>query len=206
MRMAWISYWVPALGLIPLFTSCSDPVPPASQGAATITLSNPDSAASSTARCPVPHRSTAPILTAGNQATTDISKGTLAIDGENGNLVECSVVAGNGGYNVYAKIHSDITTSQGHQWADIVISNLTIAEGQSGATGMVTLMDNVTDQIAYLSQSQNPCVFSVSTASLGIGPGKIWAQVTCPSLRDPANAGGDECKASGFFIFENCAQ
>jgi hypothetical protein len=207
MRMARISYWVPVLGLVPLLTSCSDPVPPASQGAASIAFANPDDpTGTSTARCPVPHTSTAPILTAGNVRTTDVSKGSIAIDGENGNLVQCTVSPGGGGYNVYAKIHSDVTTAQGRQWSDIVISNLTIGAGGVDVPGMLTVMDNITDQIAYLSPSTDPCKFTVTGGSLGIGGGKIWGKVACPTLKDPANAGGDKCKATGYFIFENCAQ
>jgi hypothetical protein len=197
--MARISYWVPALVLFPAITACSDPVPPASQGAAFISFASPDPP--SAALCNVRHQAIAPILTAGNVATSGTTKGTIAIDGENGNVVNCTVSPGGGGYNVGASIHSE----NGTHFADIAISELVIAEGQSDVSGMVSVLDDIT-QNAYSSTSATPCKFSVAGESLGVGPGKIWAKVTCPGLADRGNAGGDQCKGTGYFIFENCAQ
>lgn len=172
--------------------------PPASQGAASITFATPDPP--STALCPVRHQATAPVLIAGSTTTTGISKGTEAIDGQNGDVVYCSVTPAPGGYDVTASIHS----VNGTKFADIVI-NLTIAQAQSDAPGSLGIMDDTT-QNAYLSPTTIPCMFSVVGASLGIGPGKIWASVTCPSLVDRSSAAGDQCKATGYFIFENCAR
>jgi hypothetical protein len=174
-------------------------VPPASQGAASISFGTADPP--TTALCPVPHRTTAPILMAGNATTTNTSKGTEAIDGQNGSLVSCTVTPAAGGYAVYAQIHAD----NGINFADIAISDLTIAEGQSDAAGTLSVIDDTT-QYAYASPFATPCIFSVVGSSLGIGPGKIWGSVTCATLIDPASASGDQCKATGYFIFENCAQ
>jgi hypothetical protein len=175
------------------------PVPPASQGAASITFATAD--APIVAMCPVPHRATAPIPIAGSTTTTNASKGTEAIDGQNGSLVTCAVTLVAGGYAVNALIHSEI----GAAFADIAISNLTIAQGQSDARGTLSVLDDTT-QYAYSSPTTIPCTFSVVGSSLGIGPGKIWASVTCPSLIDRGSANSDQCKATGYFIFENCAQ
>jgi hypothetical protein len=199
MRMARISYWVPGLVLLPLLTGCSDPVPPASQGAVSLNLASPD--APSTARCNVGGAMNAPVMAAGIMATTTVSKGTIALDGENGNKVSCTVAPGGSGYNVGATIHSE----SGANFTDISISDLVIAEGQSDVAGRLSALSQRT-QNAYSSPTTAPCKFSVTGASLGIGPGKIWGSVTCPGLKDPGNAGGDECKATGNFIFENCAQ
>jgi hypothetical protein len=205
MRMARISYCVPALGLLTLVAACSDPVPPASQGAVAVTFAN-QALPPAGARCPVPHSSSAPILTTGNVRTTATVKGSLAIDGENGSLVSCTVAPGGAGYSVSATIHADVNDSQGHRWADFTISIPSISDGQSDASGTLTAMDNITDLIAYSSPSTDPCKFSVTGSSLGIGPGKIWGGFTCPTLLDSANAGGDACKVTGNFVFENCAQ
>jgi hypothetical protein len=175
------------------------PVPPASQGAASISFATAD--APIMAMCSVPHRATAPILMAGNATTTNTNKGTEAIDGQNGSLVSCTVTPAAGGYSVSATIHSE----NGTKFADIAISNLTIAEGQSDAAGTLSVIDDTT-QYAYASPFANPCIFSVVGSSLGIGPGKIWGSVTCASLIDRTSASADQCKATGYFIFENCAQ
>jgi hypothetical protein len=200
MRMARISCWVPALGLLPLLVaSCSDPVPPASQGAAIISLSSPGTG---TAVCNVQHPVIAPLPVAGSAAPSDTTKGTIAIDGENGNLVTCAVVPVAGWYAVNAHIHADAPAGK---FADITIESLTIGEGQSGVTGIVSVLDDRT-QNPFQSPASSPCTFSVSGGGLGVGPGKIWASVTCPGLLDRGSANGDMCKATGYFIFENCSQ
>jgi hypothetical protein len=169
------------------------------QGAVSIDFVNPDPPI--TALCNVQHQATAPILTAGNVPTSNANTGTIAFNGENGAVVSCTVTPGGGGYNVTATIHSEL----GAKHVDISISSLTIADGQSDVAGMLTINDDTT-QNPYFSSTTDPCKFSVSGGSLGIAPGKIWGSVACPTLADPENIGGDQCKVTGYFIFENCAQ
>jgi hypothetical protein len=174
------------------------------QGAAMIVFANRDPSATGIDQpCPVPHTSVAPILVAGSTATSSTAKGTEAVDGVSGNQVSCAVVASPGGYAVSARIRSDISASQ--RWAQIVIGNLTIGAGQSNIPGTLSVLDNVT-QNAYGPPNSTPCMFSVTGAALGVAAGKIWGSVTCAILVDPGNASGDQCKATGYFIFENCAR
>jgi hypothetical protein len=169
------------------------------RGAVSIDFANPDPPIS--ALCNVQHPAIAPILTAGNVATSNTIKGTIAIDGENGAVVSCTVTPGGGGYNVTATIHSELAAKH----VDISIGSLTIADGQSDVSGMITINDDTTLN-PYFSSAADPCKFSVSGDSLGIAPGKIWGSVACPTLADPENIGGDQCKVTGYFVFENCAQ
>jgi hypothetical protein len=184
-----------------------------SQGAATISFTNPDPPAVGPAPlCPFPHTSAAPIFTTGYDPTTSTAKGTEAItgvtetvDARTGNLVMCSVVPVTGGYDVYARIHSEVSDRLGNQWADIEISHLTMAAGQSHVSATLSVSDEVT-RSAYSPPTTIPCTFSVTGGSMGIGSGRIWGSVTCAALIDPSSASGDTCKATGYFIFENCAQ
>jgi hypothetical protein len=199
MRMARISYWVPALGLLPLLlTGCSDPVPPASQGAVALSFSDPDPPA--TTLCSNKGAKTAPILVAGNVRTTATNKGTESTDQQNGDFVSCSVTPGGGGYIVTASIDSKVGSQQIH----VSITNLTIREGQSDATGMLSVL--LDDTSLYSSPTTDPCKFSVSGGALGVGPGKIWGSVTCTGLLESGSVDRATCKNTGYFIFENCVQ
>jgi hypothetical protein len=175
---------------------------PPAQGAVAIAFANLDPPATGSGpTCPVVHTATAPILVAGNVRVSSTQTGTRAVDGVDGSTVSCSVVSNGGGaYAVFAQIHAE----QGTAAVTISINELTIGVGQSDVEGTLDVQDDVT-QNAYRAPATEPCRFSVEGASFGVAPGKIWGSVTCPAIVDPASAAGDSCKATGYFIFENCA-
>jgi hypothetical protein len=207
MRMARICYSVAALGLLNVLAGCSDPVPPASQGAVAITLTSPDPVVGgpNTWTCRVPHTATAPIAVAGADRVSATNKGAIAVDRENGARVTCNVVPAGGGFTVTASIHAELSNAQGPQTADVSITGLTIGENQSDVPGMLAVTDSTTST-TNSSSSSEPCKFSVAGGSMGVGPGKVWGAITCPGLVESGMAGDFKCKAVGNFIFENCGQ
>ena len=84
MRMALKFRCIAALGLLGLSASCSDPVPPASQGSASIHLQTPVTPGVSCG--PGVHSANAPTAQTSTEQTTGTSrpKSDVVIDGEQG--------------------------------------------------------------------------------------------------------------------------
>ena len=207
MRLARIFHCVAALGLLPLLSSCSDPVPPASQGAMSIHFNNPQGAGPNAPKCPPgPHWTNAPVSANPAQQTTEFARGTEALDGEGGNTVTCKVAPAGGRFAVSGEVSSSGTSSRGDLTADITV-DVTIGAGESDVVGSLAISDDKTAQARYQS---NACKFSVAPTNgsgLGVAPGRVWGSVTCDLISDPRNAGGEACIVDkGFFVFENCTQ
>jgi hypothetical protein len=191
------------VGFALVLGACSDPIPPAAQGAASIHFGK-----TATDLCnPGIHVANAPYLRQGGQVVTGTaSPAYKLVDGQDGGQVTCRVAPSGGGYSVSGSLASPAQNAAGMtlQSTIIDISIPSIAENQSGAKGSLTVNDDKT-QSTYQS-GQDGCVFSVSGQQLGIAPGRIWASVTCAHLSDPLNGSGATCSADGYFVLENCSQ
>jgi len=213
MRMAPKFPCIGALGLLGLLASCSDPVPPASQGSASIHFAGPNMAdAAAGKRCPAGvHYADAPTALTADQRTTGSTrpKDTI-IDGEQSRAFTCSVVASGDKFSVNADITIPAFDKDMKQLPlpTRIQLQTTIGKDQSGATGSVGVGDDVSGGVFYQGSG---CVFSVmkdatTNAKLGIDVGKAWGSVTCPSItdaKDPSSSCGVDV---GYFILENCDQ
>jgi hypothetical protein len=197
-----------AIGLFGFVAACSDAVPPAAQGAASFHFST---AASGTGTCnPGSHWTSSPFA----QATSTIQqvsfddKGPLAIDGQGGAAVSCSVRPIGSKFEVQARISTPVP---GKQNTSFFITT-TIADGETNAAGTVTIGDDATGGTGYSSgiANQSPslgtCMFNTKPGG-GISSGKVWASATCTDARGfkvPDSA--CDFTPAGYFVFENCTQ
>jgi hypothetical protein len=211
MRMAPKFPCIGVLGLLGFVASCSDPVPPASQGSATLHFTGISPEATMAGKmCQAGIKFvTAPSTYEASEYTSGTTRPKdTVIDGEQGRQFSCSVKASgdkfvvNGSMNVPAfdkdKKPLNIPTQ--------IRVSTTIGKDESGATGMVVVSD---DTIGSTYQSST-CTFSVShdmgaNAKLAIDAGKVWGSVNCPDIGDP-QATASSCTLVGYFILENCDQ
>jgi len=200
-----------ALGLFGLVAACSDPAPPAGQGAASLYLNTTNAVVGSF--CPASvHWVNVPFAKAGGQQTSATAKGALAVDGEAEMGVTCSVRANGSAFDVAADLRSpafDTTTTPPTPVNPTIIAIQTnIADDQAGAQGTVS----VKDAKSGTEYGSSACTFTVKhvnpSDALGVAPGRFWASVACPSVRDSLNQDPMAvCQIGpGFVVLENCAQ
>ena len=197
-----------ALGLFGLVAACSDPVPPAGQGAASLYLTTTSAVVG--ANCtPGVHWVNVPFAKAGGQQTSATAKGAVAVDGEGEMGVTCSVRASGNSFEVSASLRSPASDPQGMRVNPTLVSlRTTIADGQAGAPGSLSIQDAKTGT----EYDSTECTFSVTHVGandqLGVAPGRFWASVSCPSFKDPSNPDMKAvCQiAPGYIVVENCAQ
>jgi len=194
-----------ALGLVGLVGGCSDPVPPAAQGAISLHLATP---ASGLICSPGPHWANVPDDPLKPPQTSGDSGGKRAVDGEGGMSVACTVRQEGDTYTVTAALKSPAHDLMGRS-VDVTSINLSvkIKEDQEDAIGRVLLFDDRT-QVSYGSSD---CTFSVKptggASQLAIHPGRAWGQITCRNLTDPSNVSTPSCDVDrAFFVIENCQQ
>jgi hypothetical protein len=201
-----------ALVLFGLVAACSDAVPPAAQAAASFHLAG----AATGSTCPQqPHWSNIPYIPA-TQSTQQVTfdakgpaadhNGPLGIDGEGGVRVTCSVKANGGKFDVIA---TATTPVPGLPNATLFTAITTLGVDEVGASGSVSVSDDKTGGILYTS---NACQFQArptTAGAPGIGPGKVWASVTCTNLVDPRSSDATatcSLAPASVFVFENCDQ
>jgi hypothetical protein len=216
MRMVTKLSYTCALGLFGLVAACSDPVPPAGQGAVSLYLTTFTGSMAGIA-CPAsPHWVNIPDAPGGQQNTAD-HKGAVAVDGQDQAGITCTVKDTGGPFSVSASLKvpaKDPTT--GMAVNPTLVTLQTTISPDSGAQGTVTILDAKTAS-TYSStndagQADATCMFSVKklkdSDGLGIAPGRIWASVNCPRFRDTGSSNLNEvCSvSSGFAILENCLQ
>ena len=216
MRMARKFPCIAALGLLGFLASCSDPVPPASQGSASIHFNGPNMADAAAGKmCPPgTHWANAPTAQTADQQTTGATRPKDTIkDGEQGRDFKCSVVASGDKFAVSGTMKVPAFDKDMKQLplpTQIQITRLTIGKGESGATGSLSVADFPSAGNFYQSQSSD-CVFSVQSdpttnKMLAVDAGKIWGKVTCPSVNDPSDPSSSCAIDLGYFILENCDQ
>ena len=201
-----------ALSGLGLAAGCSSSVSPASQGALSVYLNAPSNSMVGTSCAPGAHWINVPFSSAGGQQINASNKGNLAVDGVAEMGVSCTVKDnGSGGFNVSGTMKSPAFDPQGNRrpTSTLVTFRTTVAPGQAGAVGELTLQDDKTGPGAIYQSSA--CIYSVhpvqATDHLEVAPGKMWAQVTCPMFRDMSSSdAGAVCQIeSGFIVLENCA-
>lgn len=194
-----------ALGLVGLVAGCSDPVPPAAQGAISLHLATPNSGLICS---PGPHWANVPDDPKKPPQTSGDVGGKRAVDGEGGMAVQCKVQQSGDTYTVTATLESPASDLTGRTVDNTSINlSVKIKEGQDDAKGSVRVFDDKT-QAVYGSTD---CTYSVSpndgASQLAIHPGRAWGQVTCRNLTDPSNASTPSCDVDrAFFVIENCQQ
>lgn len=159
--------------------SCSDPVPPAAQGAFTAEFGN---APGNT--CPATTPSS--VLKVGDVTRT--GKATVA-DGENGASVTCTVVPSPGGLSANGSISLGSAT--------LTMSGVSFV-GTTG-TGKVLLRGSNTAG-TYSPVKDSTCTFELLQGDAG----RIWATFECPTM-ETSNGAVSRCAVSdGLVVFENC--
>jgi hypothetical protein len=184
--------------------ACSDPVPPAAQGAF---IANVKSGVPNR-MCPsgtsltfdVPHED--PIMDAALILDQDTYVEHVT-DGQDGSLVRCSV-RGSSTFTFDGRIQSGLHDSVGQA---LEISGGTLGENKKG-TARITLQkpSNPGFSSALSAPPSSLCVIDAApTASnaFQVKAGSLWAHYSCPMIiAEPS----DGCAADGYFVLENCVQ
>jgi len=210
MRMALKFRCIAALGLLGLLASCSDPVPPASQGSASIHLQNP--AAGGASCSPGVHWANAPTAQMSTEQTTGLGRAKdIIIDGEQGRHFSCAVKASGDTFGVSGEMVVPAFDKNKMQLpipTRISLNIPSIQKDQTNAMGSMLVADN---ESAGAGLQSTTCQFSVkadmtTNKSLAIAPGKIWASVTCTGLKDNKDPSSSCDVDVGYFVMENCDQ
>ena len=115
----------------------------------------------------------------------------VVVHGDNGVTVECGVTPkGDGSFD----IDLNLGTTRLNFSAN---GNLTAAGG--------VVAVNVYEQSSGRSLSDNGCKITIPVNQGTVKKGALWARFSCDALVDSKDSSGAVCKASGQFIFENCA-
>jgi hypothetical protein len=186
-----------ALGL---FLGCSDPPSPPAQAAVGITVLPVNG------QCPFPG---SPIVVPPDSAgqpnevngallcdlTTPGCKpdAHVVVHGDNGVAVQCTVSPkGDGSFDIQVSVE---TTRLNFS-----------ASGNVTATGgivSVNVYESSSDR--SITDDHTGCKVSIPANQGTVKKGALWARFSCDSLVDPKDSARTPCKASGQFIFENCA-
>lgn len=213
MRMAPKFPCIGVLGLLGFLASCSDPVPPASRGSASIHFQGPSMAAAAAGKqCPPGvHNADAPSTQLSEQRTTGNSRpADIIIDGEKSRTFGCSVVPSGDKFVVDGHMIVPAFDKDNKQLTvpTQIRVHTTIGKDETGAKGTLSVGDDATaPQVFYQSDA---CAFSVKAGTnntkLAVDAGKIWGSVTCDSISDLQNP-TSSCQVDvGYFILENCDQ
>jgi hypothetical protein len=197
-----------ALGLFGLVSACSDPVPPAAQGSASLYLTTNPSSASAVCT-PGVHWVNVPFAKGSGQQTYSNSRPPPAVDGQDQMGVTCTVKANGNSFEVKGSLRSPATDPQGMPVNATSITVQTTITADGPASGSVAIQDNRTGT----QYSSSACTFSAHPAVAGVdklevAPGRIWASVSCPKISEVNSPDPNAlCQISpGFVVLENCAQ
>jgi hypothetical protein len=117
----------------------------------------------------------------------------VVVHGDTGVAVQCTVSPkGDGSFDIQVSVQ---TTRL----------NFSASGNVTPAGGVVSV--NVYEQSSDRSITDNRtgCKITIPANQGTMKKGAIWARFTCDALVDPKDSGGAVCKATGQFIFENCA-
>ncbi len=116
-------------------------------------------------------------------------------DGNEGVAVGCTVRASGAGFNISG--------------------NASKASGSFGVSGYVetgktTEGEGTLSIDANLFGGNTKCTLAVDRtiegSQLAIGPGRVWARISCPRLELVGISPTQVCKAEGYIVFENCSE
>lgn len=204
----WCVTAVVALGAV----ACSDPVPPASQGAIWVKI-QANSPAPAGKSCPsgtsttydVPHVDPNVINQETNRGEVldDFTYLHWIVDGQNQSTVSCSVKGGDT-FTFSGRLKGPTVGADGKSG----LGSIEITDGTLDATHKGTATISITDTAALSSALTSPpgaCTVDAvkNNGNHQVQPGSIWASFSCTSVEAQPS---DYCKANGFFVLENCSQ
>jgi hypothetical protein len=158
---------------------CSDPVPDPAEGAMILTLDSPIDTPG--ASCPIVGAQT----NIGNPPPTLSSPGGKVKEG-----VKCAV-RGGGTFNFSGEI------PLGNVY---FFASGSVTEGGTGSA-TVSAQGHITGE-SFKTVGGRLCTVGVDQGSLQVGPGRIFARVSCDSLQGSMSSRA--CGATGVFVFERC--
>ncbi len=176
--------------------SCSDPVPPAAQGAFRASIGSAGLPAGKA--CPSGAASTFEVPAVDLSKPTEVLTTTTylhsAIDGEGDSKVSCSV-KGSSSFTFSGRISNGgkvLELTEG-----VLSNNMT-------GTARVTLWNSMTLSNPLTSPAAD-CTITVVNNSKGVQvkSGSIWAQFKCKTVE---RAPSDACDATGTFVLGNCSE
>jgi hypothetical protein len=112
----------------------------------------------------------------------------VAVDGEPGTDIRCTITSVGDEYSVRATVSYEQ-------------SNLA-ASGTISKTGGTLAMNHFS--VVTGTTLQGECTITIQPNRGAVKPGALWAQFDCPSFIDPGAAGGMSCAAQGMLLFEHC--
>jgi hypothetical protein len=112
----------------------------------------------------------------------------VVVDGDQKTSVSCSVSKSGNTYNVSATL-------------GLSGDSVGLTGGLSDTGGELTMTHRSAQTQVNL---RGQCTINILPNKGVISPGKLWAQFSCPALNDPSSASGDQCLATGAFVFEKC--
>jgi hypothetical protein len=143
------------------------------------------------------------------QTSGSMRAGSMAVDGENGDEVVCSVKPNGASFDVSAQLRCHAIDPRGAPLPVPTQLQLTttISKDASAARGSLSIAEDSTAGNFYRSDD---CSFSVQPSAmnpmLAIDSGKVWGSVLCSKAIDPSDPSG-ECNIDvGYFVLENCSQ
>lgn len=194
----WCVTAVVALGAV----ACSDPVPPASQGAIWVAIQS-NSPAPAGKSCPSGTSTSYDVPNVDPQiipseVLDDDTYLHWIVDGQNQSSVSCTVKGGDT-FSFSGRLKGPTKGGLG---------SIEISDGTLDATHKGTATITISDTAALSQSLASPSAACTIDAVKGNGnhqvqPGSIWASFTCSSVEAQPS---DYCKAHGFFVLENCAQ
>jgi hypothetical protein len=196
-----------ALAWLASVAACSDAVPPSPQGAVSVHLGS-----SMMGQCNkaahwinAPPPSDASMLN--TQQVTTGSKGTLAVDGEGGAHVSCTVHPNGGKFEIIANIVAPVP----NKFSTNVSIHTTLGADDQTAGGTLIAADDQNAGNPYTAPSStvqgSQCTFQTNGGASGIAAGKVWGTVSCVGATDTSDIGSVcDFTPAGAFVFENCGQ
>jgi hypothetical protein len=180
--------------------ACSDPVPPASQGAFIASVRSV-SPAPVGKMCPSGAALTFDVPNLNDKTPAEDLDGDTylhkIIDGEDASKVTCTV-KGKSSFSFGGRIELGARALE--------ITGGTMDASMKG-TARITLTNSGTPGFSHaLSAPSANCVIDASAMTAGglqVKAGSMWASFSCPSVEAQPS---DYCKADGFFVLENCSQ
>ena len=205
----WCVTAVVALGAI----ACSDPVPPAAQGAIWVRIQSASPTPTGKS-CPsgasttfdVPHVDPNMKNDKGEIVDEVLDENTYLhwiIDGQSSSSVSCSVSGGSGGYSFSGRLKGPTTSSTGKTGiGSIEISSGTLDGTSKKGTATMTIADSA-DLSQSMASPSAACTVEAVPGDKTLQPGSMWASFTCSSIESPP---ADYCTAHGILVLENCSQ
>jgi hypothetical protein len=168
---------------------CNDPVPPSAQGAVQVVVGPvPGGEIDPQENCTIPQ-------TLFKLGEVTGSGRTSVTDGTDGYAVSCTVSPSGAGFRISAQL------SKG---ADQFSVSGFVQAGEVTQGDVSMNLDAASTQLGGSEKCDIAVIASTETPQLGVGEGRVWAQITCTRLSPIGFSSNHYCQAKGVFVFENC--